>query len=121
MYASFTDTATVRLGERFPIGDTQFTAEVDRFVSDFALEGNEVVSRSEEVRNPAVHMKVFDADKLIEESWAFPGSGAPHINPKNFVYFVIIDMKLAPEDGDQGGSKDAVEDSAGVEESPTDR
>lgn len=118
MYASFTDTATVRLGERFQIGDTPFTGEVDRFVPDFQLDGNEVVSRSQEVRNPAVRVKVYEGDKVIEESWAFPGPGAPHMNPQNFVYFVIIDIKITPEDGAQEGEKDALGDSTEAGEAP---
>ena len=121
LYRSFTDTATVRLGERFQVGDTQFTAEVDRFVPDFMIEDGKVVSRSDEVKNPAVHVNVYEDDKLVEGSWAFPGRGMPHINPKNFVYFMIIDMELAPQDSAQGGEQDAVGDSAGAAQTSTAR
>ena len=115
MYASFTDTATVRMGERFQIGDTPFTGEVDRFLPDFALDDDKkVVSRSDEIKNPAVHVNVYEGEKVIEESWAFPGRGAPHIKSQNFVYFVITDMKIAPEEGVEGGDNDAAADSAGT-------
>lgn len=115
MYANFADTVTVRLGERFQIGDTQFTGEIDRFIPDFAMEEKEAVSRSDEIKNPAVHVKVYDGGSVIEESWAFPGRGAPHVKGANFLYFVITDMEIAPEEGAVGERQDAVEDSAGAQ------
>lgn len=110
MYPNFTDTVTVAVGEVFPIGDTEFTARIDRFFPDFVIDNNRTfTTRSLDPKNPAAHVQVLQKKKVIEESWAFGTQGPPHMSADKFMYFVIqkLDFEKAGVGHDDGRSGDA--------------
>lgn len=61
-----------KIGERFRLEEKAYEVEVKRFVPDFSMgQNNEVVNRSQELRNPAVQLAIFKNNKLLENKWIF--------------------------------------------------
>ncbi len=60
------------VGERITLEEAGYEVEVKRFVSDFSLgQNNQVVSRSQELKNPAAQIALFKDGALLEEQWIF--------------------------------------------------
>jgi cytochrome c biogenesis protein len=77
-------TLTLRPGQAVPLGDKGAKVSLADFVPDFFLEGNEVNTRSEDPRNPALHLQVTRPalpGKEPDSVWLFPK--APEMNPSN--------------------------------------
>jgi len=121
VYKDFREEHTVRLGERFYLSDTDYSAEAVEFIPDFAvnLKTGEVISRSDQLNNPAVRVIVYDKDKKVDETWAVRGKGAPHFFRRSLLSFELKDYKVSPTgtaqgageekpDGNRGGGKETV-------------
>jgi len=62
----------VKIGERFALDDNRTEVHVKQFVPDFSIgEDKKIFSRSEELRNPAVQLALYQAGKVIAEKWIF--------------------------------------------------
>lgn len=98
IYPQFDEVQRVAPGERFQIGDTDFTARIIDFVPDFAIdpETKEIFTRTELLRNPAIKIEVFDDDTKVEELWAFRGEGAPHFSRESMLLFRIEELIWKP-------------------------
>jgi len=96
IYKDYRETLTVKMGERFVLSDTEFSAEAVEFLPDFAInvEKEEVISRSDEPNNPAVRIVVYQNDERVDEVWAFRGKGAPHFYRDSFLAFELLDYKI---------------------------
>jgi hypothetical protein len=64
------DEYTVKLNSEFKIPSSNLKIAVGDFLPDFRMEGTTVTSASDEPKNPAVGVKIFEADKQI-----FPAPG----------------------------------------------
>jgi cytochrome c biogenesis protein len=63
---------TAAAGDRFALDETGYVVEVKRFVPDFSLgQNNQVVSRSQQLKNPAAQIALFKDGTMIEEQWIF--------------------------------------------------
>ena len=61
-----------KVGERFRLEGKGYEVEVKRFVPDFTLgQDQKVVSRSQELKNPAVQIALFKDKNLLYEKWIF--------------------------------------------------
>jgi hypothetical protein len=82
----------VHVGESFFIADTEYSVKVERFVPDFAMnkKTKEVVSRSDELLNPALLLKVYDREYLIYETWILYRNLVPHAIHEPGYYFQFI-------------------------------
>ncbi len=59
-------------GERVTLEEAGYEMEIKRFVPDFSLgKNNQVVSRSQELKNPAAQIALFKDGALLEEQWIF--------------------------------------------------
>jgi len=75
---------TLGLGERRAIPGTEDEIELVRFEPDFVMEeGGEVTSRSDEVRNVAVQVRLFHAGEPVYEQWVF--AQFPEFHPRDRV------------------------------------
>jgi hypothetical protein len=70
----------VRLGENFFLADTEYQAEISRFVPDFAinLKTKKVISRSDKPLNPALLLEVSRHGEPIYETWVLYQNPLPH-------------------------------------------
>jgi hypothetical protein len=85
----------VRLGESFYVADTEYTVKVDRFVPDFAMNKTtkEVISRSDELLNPALLLKFVDQEQVLYESWILYQNLMPHAVRDPGYYFQFVKYK----------------------------
>jgi cytochrome c biogenesis protein len=87
-------TFTLRPGEPARLDDQGTQAELTGFIPDFVLEGNQIASRSDEPRNPAVQLKVTLPGGKQAEVWIFPK--APEMAPPNQtgINFQLRDLEM---------------------------
>jgi len=88
LYPDWKEPHSVRLGERFPIGDTEFSGIVTRFLPDFRLVDGRAVSASHRLDNPAVRVVTWRDSTAVDSSWAFLNF-PPHFSPLAFFTFQL--------------------------------
>lgn len=90
VFPGFHEETVARPGERFQIGDTDYFGRVIRFVPDFAFDdkSKKVVSRTNELRNPAIQLEVWQGEEELERTWAFR-SDMPHYSEHAMLSFQI--------------------------------
>lgn len=82
-----------KIGERFTLEEKGYEVEVRRFVPDFTIGANkEVVSRSQELRNPAVKLALFKDNTLLEEKWIFTKFPDFHGTEKGEYRFTLLNF-----------------------------
>ena len=81
-------------GKPARLADSGTTVELVEFVPDFVLDGNQISSRSDEPRNPAIQLAVTPAGGKQAEVWIFPK--APETAPPNpsGINFQLRDMEM---------------------------
>jgi hypothetical protein len=91
VFQQFSEVQTVRLNQEFPIGDTEYSARVVRYVPDFAMElkTGKITSRSNEPKNPAFQIIVKEGKTPQDTSWAFLNL-PPHFGRKSLLAFKIV-------------------------------
>ncbi len=97
LHPDFQETELVVPGEKFQIGDTEYYGKVVDLVPDFAIDDKtkKVISRSQELRNPAVKIEVYNLGKKIEVDWAFL-TDVPHFAPSSQLSFQVDSLIWAP-------------------------
>ena len=68
-------------GAPAPLGDQGATVELADFIPDYVLEGNQITSRSDEPRKPAIHLQVTRPGSQATHAWVLANS--PELNPPN--------------------------------------
>jgi cytochrome c biogenesis protein len=64
-----------------PLGEQDATVELADFIPDYVLEGNQITSRSDEPRNPAIHLQVGRPSSGVTNAWVLAKS--PELHPPN--------------------------------------
>jgi cytochrome c biogenesis protein len=92
-------TFTLRPGETVKLGDTGTQVALGDFIPDFVLEGNQVLSRSNEPNNPAMHLILTQADGKRRSAWFFPK--APQMDTPNEggIAFRLRDVEMSYTSG----------------------
>lgn len=94
-FPDFYDEVTVRVGEPFAVGSTNYTARILRFEPDFVIEAatRKVVSKSNEPNNPAFQMEAIEKGVPHDTSWAFLNF-PPHFSKKSLVAFKVLRIEF---------------------------
>jgi len=80
-----------RIGERFALDDNRSEVHVKQFVPDFSIgEDKKVFSRSEELRNPAVQLALYQDNNLVEEKWVFANFPDFHGSAEGLFSFSLL-------------------------------
>jgi cytochrome c biogenesis protein len=89
------ETFTLRPGQTVRLAAQGSVVELADFVPDFVLQGNQISSRSDEPRNPALCLQVTRPDGKRASVWIFPKS--PEMNPPNetALGFRLRDLEMA--------------------------
>lgn len=97
MFPSFHQIDTVFFGQRFALGEgEEDTAAVFLFNPHFSLTDNgKYAQLSDTLVNPAVHIRIMAKGKLLQESWAFYYTGAPHYRRNEFFGFKLNDFHVS--------------------------
>jgi len=74
------DTLVVHFGERVAVPGTDFEIELADFAADFQITENGPVSKSRQLRNPALLLNYYDNDESIGHEWLFAKFPSVHTN-----------------------------------------
>jgi hypothetical protein len=101
MYPAFLQVDTVKPRQKFQLGDDGPFAEVIKFVPDLKVTmKGERIKTSDTLYNPAALLRVtipdtaIQKDSVLQESWAFFYSGAPHFSRQAFFAFKLVDFNV---------------------------
>jgi hypothetical protein len=84
----------VNLREQLVIPNSKLLIKVNEFLPDLKIEGSTFTSDTNELKNPAVHVSIFEDGKLIFNGWLF--SMFPTIHPfQHNQYRVLLKEALA--------------------------
>jgi cytochrome c biogenesis protein len=88
-------TLTLIPGTPAPLDEQGSTVELADFIPDYVLQGNQIGSRSDEPRNPAIHLHVARPGNQGTDAWVLAKS--PELNPPNNTgiafRFVSVEME----------------------------
>jgi len=96
VFADFAQVDTVRMNQRFLIGEGEEEGEVFLFNPHFVItDSGKVMQVSDTLYNPAVRVRVSVGDSVIQESWAFYFGSAPHFRRNDMLGFRLLDFKVS--------------------------
>lgn len=92
-------TLTLVPGVPSPLGEQGATVALADFIPDYVLQGNQISSRSDEPRNPAIRLQVTRPGSQPTDAWVLPK--APESNPPNDtgINFRFVSVEMAPVTG----------------------
>ena len=92
-------TLTLSPGVPTPLGDQGATVVLADFLPDYVLQGNQISSRSDEPRNPAIRLQVNRPGSQPTNAWVL--AKMPEANPPNDtgVNFRYVSVEMAPMTG----------------------
>ncbi len=95
LYPNFQETIDATMQTRTAIGDTDFSFEAIEFYPHFAIVDStkKVVSLSDDPKNPAFRIRVYQNDEAIDSTWAFYGIKAPHYAPTSYLTFTVVEFE----------------------------
>jgi hypothetical protein len=92
LYPDWSEEQRLRLHEMFYLGDTEYTARIERFVPDFRMgDGGKILNYSDELKNPAAQVIVYHDTTAADTSWAFLNF-PPHFSPRAFFTFQLKEV-----------------------------
>ena len=96
LYPDYHQIVTVKMLEKFPLGDTDLSAAVVEFVPDFAVDtvSHKVVPGSQTLRNRAFRIVVTQKGEKKEEHWAFFKASVPHFTRQSGLVFEILAFQV---------------------------
>ena len=74
-------TLTLAPGAPAPLDEQGAAVALADFIPDYVLQGNQITSRSDEPRNPAIHLQVTRPGSQVTNAWVLAKS--PELNPPN--------------------------------------
>lgn len=97
VFHDFWDQQTVKPNQEFPLGDTEFSARVVRYVPDFQMDlaTRRVFSVSDQPRNPAFQVIVRKGKVPQDTTWAFLVSSPPHFGARSYFAFQVVRVDFA--------------------------
>ncbi len=91
MYTTWHEQLRVRLGETFFLGDSEYTARIDRFLPDFRIIDGEFTSVTRQLANPAARVIVYHDTTATDTTWAFLNF-PPHYSARSFFTFKLLEI-----------------------------
>ena len=99
LYGAFHEVHETTLNKREQVGDTDYYYEVVEFFPDFAIIDStmKAVTLSEEAKNSAFKIIVYENDEVLETTWAFYHLDAAHFQRTSFLAFKVIRFEYRDE------------------------
>lgn len=95
VFTNFQQTDTVFLHQKFPVGEGDEIAEVFVFNPDLMItDKGEYLKLSDSLLNPAVRVRVWKKDSVIQQSWAFLYADAPHFRRNDILGFKLVSCEV---------------------------
>jgi hypothetical protein len=83
---------TVAIGAQFAIPNTGLSIKVENFLPHFTMDGTTHTSASNEPKNPAAQVKVYEGDKEIFKGWLFSLYPTTHALQHPKYGFTLVDF-----------------------------
>jgi hypothetical protein len=92
LFPDFREVVSTGLRERRQIGDSDMFFEVLEFYPHFAIVDStrKVVTLSDEPKNPAFRIKVFENEAAVDSTWAFFNLDIPHFSRTSALWFRVL-------------------------------
>lgn len=98
VFVDFQDTLTVEMNERHNVGDTEFTFELVEFYPEFAIDTSRTIfSVSDDPKNPAFKVVVYENGEKADDTWAFYGIDIPHYGRTSYLAFKVLGFEYRGE------------------------
>lgn len=99
LYPKFFESHETTMNKREYVGDTDFSYEVVEFFPHFAIidSTKEAVTLSEEAKNAAFRITVYEKDEVIETAWAFYHIDVPHFQRTSYLFFKVVEFEYRGE------------------------
>jgi hypothetical protein len=99
VFPDFREVHKARLNQREYIGDTDYSFEIVEFYPHFAFVDStkEIVSLSDEPKNVAVKIVVYENDEIVQNEWAFFNLSAPHFRMNSIIWFQVVEFEYRGE------------------------
>ena len=115
MFPDFAEIASTPLRQKCRVGDTDYFFVVESFNPHFTIMDSTktIVALSDEPKNPAFRIKVYQNDTAVDSSWAFYNMNVPHFSRTSALWFQVLSFdyrgvvykKEPPTDAKDDGSK----------------
>jgi hypothetical protein len=94
-FSEFYDEVSVRVGEEFGVGSTNYTARVLRFEPDFFvdMDTRQIASKSNRPDNPAFQIATIENGAPHDTSWAFLNF-PPHFSKRALLAFKVLRIEF---------------------------
>jgi hypothetical protein len=92
LYPEWKEEHTVRIGEKFFLGDTPLMGTVKQFLTDFRIIDGKMLNLSAAMNNPAVQVFVLADTGAVDSSWAFLNF-PPHFSSSSFYSFQLKEVR----------------------------
>ncbi len=92
LYPTWHEQLRLRLGERFYLGDSEYTARIERFLPDFRIVDGKFLSLTQKLANPAAQVIVYHDTTATDTTWAFL-KFPPHFSPRSFFTFKLLEIQ----------------------------
>lgn len=89
------ESVAVKVGGSVNIGKNGALLKVVAFVPDYAMSDNNIVSRSNDLRNPAVLLELLEGGKVVARGWVF--NKFPDFNSFNSAKFKVALVQPAAQ------------------------
>ncbi len=97
-YTNFKQIDTVGFADPFYIGEEEWEARIILFNPHLGITmKGEALQMSDSLRNPAIRVRVEHADTLVQESWGFFFTDAPHFRRENMLGFRLLEYNVGDE------------------------
>lgn len=92
VHGDFQQTITTEMNKREQIGDTDFFFEAVEFYPHFAITDStkKTISLSDEPKNAAFKIRVYERDEMVDETWAFYHIQVPHYSRTSLLKFDAV-------------------------------
>ncbi len=98
LFPEFRQIDTVGFGEVFLVGEEEWQAKVIMFNPHLGItQSGKALQQSDTLYNPAVRVRVEQADSLVQESWGFHFTDAPHFRRTDLLGFKLVSFKVGPQ------------------------
>lgn len=96
VFPSFGEKVTVRMQERFEVGDTEYSGQLVQFLPhfDYDIKKRKAVSLSNQLKNPAFQVIVRKKGVPQDTAWCFLNS-PPHFARKSMLAFRVLEIEFA--------------------------
>ena len=99
VFPDFREVHQTEMHKREYVGDSEFSFEVIDFYPHFAYVDStkEIVSLSDEPKNAAFKITVYENDEVVQNEWAFYNLSTPHFRMNSIIWFSVVEFEYEGE------------------------